>query len=396
MIPFKDLETIYSNEQLFLLLICRIYFSASDIADFNNFIASHPQDWQLLYKMARAHGIRPFVYHVMTKYNLAGDATFLSKLEKDNQIALQRNMMKAVVSSKITNDLKKQSITLINYKGSVLAAQYYENLGMRESVDIDFIASRRDIAVIEDYFIANGYIAKETVPRRYLEFYKIFFKDIVYTLPKYKCNIEIHWSLLNRFTGNYPSFDFFLPHIRPHYQNNTECTVLSPTYDFLAIISNHLVKDMGTRFKYIIDIACILKKHPELLTEPDLLTIAGRYGFKKRLVNGLSVVSSLTGVAVGPDYSTKVTQEDLKIPLQYPIELRNFQFNSIHFLKRSLALQDNVKYKIGLLTRSFFYFFIPSYIDINTFRLPVYVFPLLVILRPFRLLFEKMRSTTVK
>ena len=396
MIPLKDLENTYSNEQLFILLITRIYFSGSALPEFNSFLASHPLDWKLLYKIAQSHSIRPFIYHVIRKHELDVDAGFKSSLENDYQAALQKNMMKGIVTARITDDLKKLGITVIAYKGFVFASQYYENLAMRESVDIDLIASRADVKKIENYFIANGYIAKETVPQSYLKFYQPFFKDIIYKVPKYDCNIEIHWSLLNTFAGSFPDFVFFKAHIKPYKTDYGEYSVLSPTYDFLATISNHFVKDMSNRFKYIIDVASLLKKHPALLDDPVILSTAKKFGFEKRLIKGLSVVNALTGVDIDSGYRHELTKEDVLVPLQYPIQLRNFQFNNIHFLKRSLRLQDNLKNKIALLSRAFCYLFIPSYIDINTFRLPVYLSPLLFILRPFRLLFEKISPASKK
>ncbi|MFB9840823.1 nucleotidyltransferase domain-containing protein [Mucilaginibacter ginsenosidivorans] len=389
MIPLKDLADTYSNEQLFLLQICRMYFSGYGKTDLNAFVTSQPPDWQLVYKIAMAHGIRPFIYDVILKYDLDVDTNFRLKLENDHRIMLQRNMMQAIVTAKITADLKDLGITVIAYKGAALISRHYDNMGMRESIDIDLIASRSDIARIEDYFINSGYIPKETVPRRYLKLYQLFFKDMVYHVPKYDCNIEVHWSLLNGFAGKYPTFEFFNPHIEPYKQASGEYIVLSPSFDFLATISNHLVKDMNTRFKYIIDIACILKKDPALLDDSVILSTATKFGFKKRLIKGLSVVSSLTGVDIAPSFSTKITREDLLVPLQYPVALSSLQFNNARFLKRSLSSQDNTANKAGFLLRSFAYFFIPSYIDINTFRLPIYLFPLLFILRPFRLLLEK-------
>lgn len=389
MIPLKDLEDTYSNEQLFLLQICRLYFSGYGKTDLNAFVTSHPPDWQLVYKIATAHGVRPFIYDVILKYDLDVDTGFRSRLENDHRVMLQRNMMQAILTTKITTDLKALGITVIAYKGTALVSRYYDNMGMRESIDIDLIASGADIGKIEDYFIASGYIPKETVPRSYLQFYQDFFKDMVYRVPKYDCNIEIHWSLLNGFAGKYPPFEFFKPHIELYKQAHGAYAVLSPQFDFLATISNHLVKDMGTRFKYIIDIACILKKHPLLLDDPVIFSTATKFGFKKRLIKGLSVVSGLTGVDIAPPFSTTITREDLLVPLQYPVALSSLQFSNIRFLKRSLRSQDNTANKARFLLRSFSYFFIPSYIDINTFRLPIYLFPLLFILRPFRLLLEK-------
>ena len=392
MIPLKEIADIYSNEQLFLLLASRLYFSTSSTDELNDFIGSHDIDWKLVKKIAKTHGIRPFIYHVIHKYQLNVPADFKSNLEDDYNIALKRNIAEAVVAAKITNGLTKLGVSVISYKGPLLALQYYENMAMRESVDIDFIVDQSDVVKIEDYFISCGYQAKETVPRGYLKLYRPFFRDIVYRIPEYNFNVEIHWALLNRFAGKYPSYKLFKPHTIPHQTIYGNFKTLSRVYDFLAIISNHLVKDMGTKFKCHIDIACMLTKYPDLLNDPIILEIARKYCFEKKLKKGLSMMEELIGINIPGSYRRQLTREDIAVPLAYPIAISKFQFDNKVYMKRSLALQDNFKNKIRLLTTCFLYFFVPSHIDINTFRLPAIFYPVLFILRPFRLLFERIKS----
>jgi len=393
MIPLKDIADTYPDEQLFLLLLTRVYFATARIDELRDFISSRNIDWQLVYKIARAHSIRPFVYHVILAKKLDVLAEFKSKLENDYQMALQKNMMQGLMTAEITRDLKKLGIDVISYKGASLAARYYENIAMRESVDIDFIANRKDIAAIEDYFIGKDYFPKETVPRKYLSFYSRFFKDMVYRIPKYDGKVEIHWSLVDLFAGKFPSYAFFKPYTLSHKTVYGEYTVLSPPCEFLATVSNHLVKDMSTRFKYLIDLTCMLSKYPDLLNDPIILETAEKYGFKKKLKVGLSLIDNLIGVKIPGYYHADLSREDLSIPLAYPRAIGKFQFNDITFIKRSLALQDNFKNKIRLLLSCFSYFFIPSYLDINAYRLPAVFLPLLFILRPFRLALQKLGLT---
>jgi len=396
MIALNEIADIYSSEQLFLLLVSRLYFSTSSIDELNNFIGSHDIDWKLVKKIAKTHGIRPFVHHVVHKHQLNIPADFKSNLEGDHRIALNRNMAEAVVAAKITDGLKKRGVSVISYKGPLLAMQYYENMAMRESVDIDFIVDQSDVAKIEDYFISCGYPAKETVPGGYLKLYLPLFRDIVYRIPEYNFNVEIHWALLNRFAGRYPSYGFFKPHAIPCQTMYGNFTTLSPVYEFLAVISNHLVKDMGTKFKCHIDIACMLFKYPDLLNEPIILETARKYAFEKKLKKGLSIMEELIGIKIPGNYRTQPTREEIAIPSAYPIAINKFQFDNGAYMKRSLALQDNFKNKAQLVITCLLYFFIPSHFDINTFRLPVIFYPVLFILRPFRLLFERIRPGSKK
>lgn len=393
MIPLKDIEDIYSNEQLLVLLIARVYFSTSGVSEVNDFVSSHGINWQLVYEIARSHRIRPFLYHVIHSAGVNVPGEFKLKLQNDYHTALKKNMAQAIVTAEITRELKGIGLHVISYKGASLETRYYENPAMRESVDVDFIADQNEVAEIEDYLINKGYLMKESVPRRYLAFYSRFFKDIVYRIQKYDGNVEIHWSLLNQYSGKYPSYAFFKPHAFQQKTKYGEYTILSPPYEFLATASNHLVKDMCTRFKYLIDITCMLYVHSDLLDDPIILETAEKYGFEKKLKKGLSLVNQLVGAKIPENYLHDLSKADLVVPLAYPPAISSFQFNNFTFIKRSLSLQDSFKNKVGLILSCLFYFFIPSYIDINTFRLPVIFLPLLFILRPFRLLFQKIGLT---
>jgi hypothetical protein len=205
--------------------------------------------------------------------------------------------------------------------------------------------------------------------------------------------VELHWTLTNRFAGKYPEYPFFRSHLEPYRLNTLSLHKLSPDYDLAAIVSNHFVKDMFVRFKHITDIACMLQHYPAGLPDDHILfATAKKYRFEKKLQTGLALVYDLLGIASNPRYTSgNVPARYQATPLQYPILLPRLQFNEGGFLKRSLELQDNGMQKCKFLLRSFLYIFIPTYIDINTFKLPVSLSPLLVVLRPFRLLYERIR-----
>lgn len=396
MLPLQELKHLYSNEQVLLVLLARVYFSTATPSAVNDFIRQQPIDWELAYKTARAHSLRPFISYIIAEHNIDVQPAFREKLQQDYRIAMMNNVQISFQTARLVNHFKEKGIIIIPYKGAVLAHSYYENMALRESSDIDFLVDRKDVAAIEDYFISIGCRPVQTVPRSYLKFEQFFFKEIVYDTPASVTgrtySIELHWTLTNRFAGKYPEYPFFRSHIEPYQLNSLSLHKLSPAYDFAAIVSNHFVKDMFGRFKHITDIACFLQRHPGLPDDHIIFSIAREYGFEKKLETGLSLVYALTGIAANPRHTNKpLPDRYLATPLQYPILLPRLQFNEGGFLKRSLELQDSFINKCKFLGRSFLYIFIPTYIDINTFKLPVYLLPLLFILRPFRLLYERVK-----
>lgn len=392
MLNTQQLKAIYGNEQVLLLLLSRLYFSSVPKSAVEEFIATHTINWPLLRKIARVHGISSFIYHIVSAHQIAVDSDFEAQLKNRYQANTIKNFKQIKAAVSLAGKFKERGITIIPYKGAIFSHSYYSDLALRESVDIDFLISKDDLEAVEDYFIEEGYNPLTTVPRPYLRYYRTFYKDIVYHKPDEKLgSIELHWRLMDRFSGNYPSYDFFSPHVI-HYQNGgLSIDKLSPTYDFLAVVSNHFVKDMGIKFKYLIDIACLINKEGVNLDTRVIADCAKRYGFEKKLNAGLGLVEQLLDIGLSQNKQEALPDQLLKTPLEYPVHLPRLYINEPKFIRRSLQLQDNSLNRVKFILRCFSYIFLPTYEDINQFKLPVYFLPLFIIMRPFRLLYQAVK-----
>lgn len=394
MLDTQQLKKIYNNEQILLLLFSRLYFSSCQKTEVETFIASQSINWRLMLEIARVHSIRAFIYHIITVNKIIVDTGFELSLKKKYYNTRMKNLGQLYVTKNLVAELKKCDISIIPYKGAIFAQSYYADVSLRESIDIDFLVSQDDVKAIEDFLIKENYNPITTVPRSYLPYYRTFFKDIVYNKQEnVNASIEMHWRLMDRFSGDYPSYDFFSPHLVLYQAQGMSIQKLAPSYDFLAVVSNHLVKDMGIKFKYLIDLACIIIKERESLDTTVIFNCAKRYGFEKKLSVGLDLVTLLLGITLIERAETITLPEELlKTPLEYPIHLPRLYINEVRFIKRSLQLQDNLWQQMKFLTRCTLYVFLPTYADINELKLPVYFLPVLIVIRPFRLLYQAIKS----
>lgn len=396
MLPLKELKRLYSTEQVLLILFARLYFSTANTVEVADFINEHPVNWKTFYKLARTHGMRPFTWYIIDKYKLEAPAEYVSTVRDGYKMTLLNNKHKLLLIEKLVKELAERDITVIPYKGAVFTQRYYQSIGLREIADIDLLVSPDDLPRIEDYFIENGYQPRETVKRPFLKFYVAFFKEIVYLTPetgtKKSCAIDLHWRMTNRFAGKLPGYKYFSQHLEPD-DGYYKYPRLQPGYDLAVMLSNHFVKDMFIKFKYLVDVGCFLQKHPGLPDDHLVFTLAKKYKFEKRLEAGLVLVNQLLGILPNPKFaSVTVPEAFLKAPLSPDLLLPRLQFNEPAFLKQAIRLQDNLLQQCKFVMRCLFYSFIPTYIDINECRLPVYALPVLFITRPFRLLFNAGRS----
>lgn len=389
MLNTQQLKAIYGNEQVLLLLLSRLYFSSVPKSAVEEFIADHTINWPLLRKIAREHGISSFIYHTITAHQIAVDPDLVVQLKNRYYANRIKNFRQIQAAVSLSRKFKERGITIIPYKGAVFSHSYYADLTLRESVDIDFLISQDDLEAVEDYFIEENYNPLTTVPRPYLRYYRTFYKDIVYHKPDEKLgSIELHWRLMDRFSGDYPSYDFFSPHVVRYQSGGLSIDKLSPTYDFLAVVSNHFVKDMGIKFKYLIDIACLINKEKVNLDMTVIAACAKRYGFEKKLYTGLGLVEQLLDVGLLENRQEALPEELLRTPLEYPVHLPRLYINEPKFIRRSLQLQDSFLNRAKFILRCSGYLFLPTYEDINQFKLPVYFLPLFIIMRPVRLLYQ--------
>jgi len=387
MFSLQQLKNTYTVEQVALVLLARLYFQTSDKNEVETFIRESAINWQRVYKMAKAHGVRPFIYYNIVEHKIEAGKQFEALLKKDYHTIRLKNLKQASVTVNLINELKKQNITLIPYKGAFFAQSYYTDLALRESSDIDFFVSINDAQAIENYFTANNFKPKKAVSQKHLKFYQKLSKDIVYTSPsndpEHAFSIEIHWRLMERFSGDYPGYSFFNDHLQEVKFAGSAVHKLQPSYDFLAVVSNHFVKDVSSKFKYLVDAACLMSTHPDL----DTLLIfetAKKYGFSRKLNTGLSLTRDILGVGLTDWQPAEAVPEMyLQTPLRFPLVKTYLTDKS--FLKHSLHLQDNRANKFKFIGRVAQYTFVRSYVDVMALNLPVSSLVVYFAKAPFRL-----------
>ena len=386
MLAILQLKQLYTSEQVALILLSRLYFSTSDKAEVEEVIQHNEIDWVKLYKIAKAHGIRPFIYYNLIQHGIATGKKVEAALKKDYQNIRLKNLKQASVTVNFINALKQQGVTLIPYKGAFFAHSYYTDLALRESSDIDFFVSADDADKIEDYFAANNFTAKKAVSKKHLKFYQKLAKDIVYTSPVddmgHTFSVEIHWRLMENFSGSYPDFTFFKNHLQEVKFAGSITQKLHPTYDFLAVASNHFVKDVSSKFKYLVDMACLISNQPDLDTDL-IFASACQYRFSRRLNAGLCLTNDLLGISLKNwKPSEAVPEFYLQTPIRFPL-IKTYLTDK-NFLKHSLYLQDNRANKVRFIYRAVQYTFIRGYVDTMALKLPLSSLVVYFAKAPFR------------
>ena len=203
-------------------------------------------------------------------------------------------------------------------------------------------------------------------------------------------SIEIQWKLLEGFIGRFPDFSFFNQHTVERDKQGNYYPHLMPTFDFIVIASNHFIKEPLATFKYVIDIGCIIRSKGHEIDHNYVEGFMRKAGYLKMYINGMAVVEELTGLTLN-NRSYLSSAEYTKLLISNLMNNKKINrstlFNFTNY-KLLFILQDSTINRIKLTLRILLYWILPSSGDVNFFKLPPYLFPLLIILRPFRLFFK--------
>jgi len=118
-------------------------------------------DWRLLLETARAQRIAALCYAALQQLGPGAVPEEVMAMFRADALALAARNLQLVASlTEITEGAHRLGITLVPYKGPVLAEMAYRNLGLREFVDLDFILSHSQLNAAWKLLESLGYRAR--------------------------------------------------------------------------------------------------------------------------------------------------------------------------------------------------------------------------------------------
>ena len=106
MLTIRQLKDTYNVEQIILVLLARVFFNTATKADVDDFIADNKINWTLLYKITRAHGVRPLIYYIIKHNTIKVPQVFEGRLQKQYNKSRRLNLQMGIAASKLIADLK--------------------------------------------------------------------------------------------------------------------------------------------------------------------------------------------------------------------------------------------------------------------------------------------------
>jgi hypothetical protein len=255
-----QIATLYGEPMALLIQCCRVHFKTDSIESLNEKIENF-SDEKLAEVLKRVqllsclHRIRPVVYRVLLNTNIS--AEFKTALKNELHSITLKNFELAKETERIVKKLEAANIVAIPYKGVAFSKQFYGDISMRESSDIDLVITPNQLDLIIKLMQEDGYIADglEGLKRVKRESFFTHQKDFCFDLDK-TFHVEFHWRITHPNFCIKNSLDFFKISLEPE---------LELSEHLRAIILHHWIHDGFEYLKTLLDLGQAISSKGENL-----------------------------------------------------------------------------------------------------------------------------------
>jgi len=304
-------------------------------------------EWSQLIRLAKAHAVLALVAQNLKAGGWTGvPGPVVAEMTRFRAGLTARNLFLTRQLLDLLDVLADEGVKAIPYKGPLLAADAYGDLGLRPFVDLDIIVSQGDALRAKNRLIAEGY--QSQTPLSDSELAGQLPHDYAFPLrhPATGIVVELHWKL----SPSCPlGLEALLPHASafPLLDSSVPCPCPE---QLLVMLCVHGAKHAWERLEWICALGGVIARHPGLQWD-QARAEAEKLGVTRSLALGLLLAAKLVDAPVpdevlaavdGPGAGAVATEIEANLgaadggPLQ---ELRRY---SLRLRVRSPA--DRVRY----------------------------------------------------
>lgn len=403
MIAISDITNKYGTSMALIMLCCRIHFKTAEIDDLNTFILNNNTEWSEFIKNCRIHRIRALVYRVILKANLVEDVK--KRITNELNTLTIQSFEQAKETERLIYLLQENKIDVVPYKGTAFSKQFFGNISMRESSDIDLVVNPDDIPVAIQILENDGFIAYQKEYYNWIGHTKFIKNHKDFSFDRFNGSkrihhVELHFNIINKSThlpDNSNTFDNKLKYKTLLFQREIEC--LNPIEHYRAVALHHMLMDNMGYLKTVIDITQVLV-HLETLKKNNEINPSSQFIIEKMNSNyNLALIQNTITKLIGihfiekPENKTEnaITKRILNSSYRKVRENKFPLFDAISFsyfqLKYTSQFYNKTIDKIIYLLKNILSISYPQPEDYMSVRLNKNLYFLYYFIRPFRLIF---------
>jgi hypothetical protein len=347
-------------------------------------------DWDYLIRAATDHGLLPLL-----RLHLPDDIpqTIFNRLKELSQLNSRFNLLLTGELVKLQRLFQSHDVSVVPFKGPILAACVYGDIGLRQFSDLDFLVRKQDVFKAGEILISAGYLPRyrlgatqraAMVEQRCEE---AFDRDDDAT------TVDLHWSVIPARFSFAPDTDEIWGRLERVSLLGSEVLTVAPE-DLVMLLSVHGAKHAWERLSWICDLAELIRARASI-DWGSVIETASRNGGQRILFLGLFLASDLLSAPLPTDVFERV-RADSRVKLLAAKVYANL-FRGIDrqcgvletdrfYLQSMTRLKDRVHLCLDHLK--------PTPLEWQMVRLPHYLSFFYYPLRPVRIIEKHWQSLT--
>lgn len=370
-----------------LLLCCARIQLDSGRAERIRALVQDGVNWAYLLWKAFPHAMLPLLYwHLNATCPGAVPGSIFKQLQGHFHSNIKRNLFLTGELLSLLNMFEEHGIRALSYKGPLLAASVYGNLGLRQFADLDLLVSPREVPKAKELLLSRGYQPRFPLSHTQEAAYLQTKSEEIFVREGGGVFVKLHWGVAAEYFSLPLDVERLWKRLQPLALGGRTLCTLSPE-DLLLILCVDGATYLWGRLGRICDVAELIRAH-ERMDWQQVLEQSRRLGVERMLFLGLRLAAELLGanlpaevlqrVQVDPKVealTTKVRERFLRETVSPPEILES----SLFHLRTRESWREKVRY---LLSRTL----TPSPGDWTFVQLPVSLSFLYPLIRPIRLL----------
>jgi len=252
------------REANLVLQSARTYLSAAEGSCLQRALAQ-PLDWAAVERTADSHSIMPLVAYVLNQYGCGLlSQEVRERLQQRWLLTARSNLVRLQEWCRILQALEAADISVISLKGPALALLAYQNIALREFVDLDLLIRLGDVQSAHDVLIREGYQLRSPLARDTdAALLRSRNRQLDFVNERQGTLIDLHWGALHEMFSFQLPVDQLFESARAEHREGISFLSLSPEH-LLLYLCSHGTKHCWLNLQWLCDVACHMKTAQDL------------------------------------------------------------------------------------------------------------------------------------
>jgi hypothetical protein len=271
--------------------------------------AAQPLDWLKAIDLASGHSLSPVLISQIQRHAAAKvpEAIHLCLVERFRAHTI-RNFELTRELLEILSLLERSDVDALAFKGPVLSQQLYNDVSLREFVDVDILVAATRASTVIALLCAQGFEPQFILNRQQFARFRTIKSQVGLYHPAKNMLVEVHWALLTPGYAFSPAAEIPWESIQNvSIAGRSIKTFSSETQLLFSCL--HQAKHNWSRLGWVMDLAALIRQSPAMDWQ-QIQKRAGSFGTARMIRVSLRLVQQLFEVAL-PGRITKWLENDI-------------------------------------------------------------------------------------